>query len=153
MTDNRTNTQNNSSENKDTSAPNANHQPTPTKTVTPNNLPTERKNSNSSVKDTKGSKPQVKKVVVVIAGHNYNIFCPVHEEAELRSAVFYINNFVLDTKREAPNLGQESLLLLSCLNLYEKINTQQKADETHRHETEQAVALLSKIMKDAQSIL
>ena len=66
---------------------------------------------------------QVKKVDIVIAGVTYPIYCPIHEQEELLSAVSYINNYALDLRREAPSLSQESLLVLCCLNLYEKILT------------------------------
>ena len=97
--------------------------------------------------------PAMKKVDIVIAGVTYQIYCPVNEEEELRSAVYYINNFVLDIKQDAPNLPQENLLVLCCLNLFEKINSQQKNDENRRYEAEKAALLLNKIVLDAQSIL
>lgn len=169
MTNNRTDTksaetpsttpQNNQSHNnqsqaqpKKTSEPNANAQASQTQTATPN-LIAEPKTTNVSVKSTEAQKLQMKKVDIFIAGVTYQIYCPINEEEELRSAVYYINNFVLDIKKEAPNLGQENLLVLCCLNLYEKIHSQTKTDETHRQKTEQSVALLNKIMQDAQSIL
>ncbi|AMN50378.1 MULTISPECIES: cell division protein ZapA [unclassified Psychrobacter] len=108
--------------------------------------------SNASTKSA-APEPQMKKVDIVIAGVTYQIYCPVNEEAELRSAVYYINDFLLNIKREAPNLGQENLLVLCCLNLYEKIHAHKKTDNETAQASKQAEALLSKIMKDAQSIL
>lgn len=102
---------------------------------------------------TSAPEPQMKKVDIVIAGITYQIYCPVHEEAELRSAVYYINNFLLDIKKGAPSLSQENLLVLCCLNLYEKIHTQTKASDDAAQASKQAEMLLSKIMKDAQSVL
>ncbi|WP_201527366.1 MULTISPECIES: cell division protein ZapA [Psychrobacter] len=137
---------------KKTSEQNTNAPANQTQTATPN-LVAERKTSDVSKKATEDQKPQMKKVDIVIAGVTYQIYCPINEEEELRSAVYYINNFVLDIKQEAPNLPQENLLVLCCLNLYEKIHSQNKTDADHRHKTEQSVALLNKIMQDAQSIL
>ena len=97
--------------------------------------------------------PQIKKVDIAIAGVTYPIYCPVHEQEELHSAVSYINNYALDLKRDAPSLSQESLLVLCCLNLYEKIHTYQRSDEDRIQGDKQSEALLNKIMKDAQSIL
>ncbi len=97
--------------------------------------------------------PQMKKVDISIAGITYPINCPIHEEEELRSAVYYINNFALDLKTNAPNIAQENLLVLTCLNLYEQINIHKKADNDKRQGSKQAEALLNKVMSDAQSIL
>lgn len=97
--------------------------------------------------------PQIKKVDIAIAGVTYPIYCPVHEQEELHSAVSYINNYALDLKRDAPSLSQESLLVLCCLNLYEKIHTYQRSDEDRIQGDKQSEALLNKIMKDAHSIL
>ncbi|WP_201596202.1 cell division protein ZapA [Psychrobacter vallis] len=107
--------------------------------------------SNSKV--TKAPEPQIKKVDIAIAGVTYPIFCPVHEQEELRSAVSYINNYALDLKRDAPSLSQESLLVLCCLDLYEKIHTNQRNDEDRLQQDKQSEALLNKIMKDAHSVL
>ena len=96
---------------------------------------------------------QVKKVDIVIAGVTYPIYCPIHEQEELLSAVSYINNYALDLRREAPSLSQESLLVLCCLNLYEKIHANQRSEEDRLQQDRQSEALLNKIMKDAQSIL
>ncbi|WP_298908797.1 cell division protein ZapA [uncultured Psychrobacter sp.] len=97
--------------------------------------------------------PQIKKVDVAIAGVTYPIYCPVHEQEELHSAVSYINNYALDLKRDAPSLSQENLLVLCCLNLYEKIHANQRSEEDRLQQSKQSEALLNKIMKDAHSIL
>lgn len=104
-------------------------------------------------KTNSAPEPQIKKVDIAIAGVTYPIYCPVHEQEELHSAVSYINNYALDLKRDAPSLSQESLLVLCCLNLYEKIHTYQRSDEDRIQGDKQSEALLNKIMKDAQSIL
>ena len=104
-------------------------------------------------KTNSAPEPQVKKVDIAIAGVTYPIYCPVHEQEELHSAVSYINNYALDLKRDAPSLSQESLLVLCCLNLYEKIHTYQRSDEDRIQGDKQSEALLNKIMKDAQAIL
>lgn len=125
------------------------------KPVQPTNAERKIANPNTATTATaaKVPEPQIKKVDIVIAGVTYQIYCPIHEEEELRSAVYYINNFALDIKRKAPSLSQENMLVLSCLNLYEKISAYKKADENQHHKSEQADALLNKIMHDAKSIL
>ena len=107
----------------------------------------------SNTKTPKAPEPQIKKVDIAIAGVTYPIFCPVHEQEELLSAVSYINNYALDLKRDAPSLSQESILVLCCLNLYEKIDANKRSEEDRLQQNKQSEALLNKIMKDAQSIL
>ena len=130
----------------------------------PNNSNTQNSNSNSNktnnstvnssaAKPISTPEPQIKKVDVAIAGVTYPIYCPVHEQEELHSAVSYINNYALDLKRDAPSLSQESLLVLCCLNLYEKIHTNQRNEEDRLQQSKQSEALINKIMKDAHSIL
>ena len=102
---------------------------------------------------TRPAEPQIKKVDISIAGITYPIYCPVHEEEELRAAVFYINDYVLDLRRNAPSLSQESLLLLCCLNLHEKIQTNKRDEEDRSQQYKQSVALLNKVIQDAHSIL
>ena len=103
---------------------------------------------------TKTAKPDAtKKVNIVIAGKNYPINCPANEEDELRRAVYYINNFVLGIKQDAPHLNQENLLVLCCLNLYEQINAHQESSNSQRQLSQEADALLNKIIKEAQSIV
>lgn len=109
--------------------------------------------SQPSSKVNKAAEPQIKKVDVAIAGVTYPIYCPVHEQEELLSAVSYINNYALDLKKDAPSLSQESLLVLCCLNLYEKIHANQRSDEDRQQQDQKSDLLLNKIMKDAQSIL
>ena len=102
---------------------------------------------------TRPTEPQIKKVDISIAGITYPIYCPVHEEEELRAAVFYINDYVLDLRRNSPSLSQESLLLLCCLNLHEKIQTNKRDEEDRSQQYKQSVALLNKVIQDAHSIL
>ena len=106
-----------------------------------------------NTKVNKPAEPQIKKVDIAIAGVTYPIYCPVHEQEELRSAVSYINNYALDLRRDAPSLSQENLLVLCCLNLYERIHDSQRNDEDRQQQDKKSEALLNKIMKDAQSIL
>lgn len=137
---NNSNTQNNNANNNLNS--NANSNKTTNSTV-----------SSSAAKPESAPEPQIKKVDVAIAGVTYPIFCPVHEQEELHAAVSYINDFALKLRKEAPGLSQENLLVLSCLNLYEKIQTYERNEEDRLQQSKQSDALLNKIMKDAHSIL
>jgi len=137
---NNSNTQNNNANNNLNS--NANSNKTTNSTV-----------SSSAAKPESAPEPQIKKVDVAIAGVTYPIFCPVHEQEELHAAVSYINDFALKLRKEAPGLSQENLLVLSCLNLYEKIQIHERNEEDRLQQSKQSEALLKKIMKDAHSIL
>lgn len=109
--------------------------------------------SSTATKVHSAPEPQIKKVDIAIAGVTYPIYCPVHEQEELRAAVSYINDFALKLRRDAPSLSQENLLVLTCLNLYEKIQTHERNEEDRLQQSKQSEALLNKIMKDAHSIL
>lgn len=147
----------------DTAKKSANHKP--------NNQPSNQASSqkNNTAKDKKPAEPKVsnqaaqtsvakeatpppamKMVDIVIAGVTYNIYCPVDEEAELHTAVAHINKFALNLKKDLPNLSQENLLLLCCLNLYEKSS---HGKNNSNHDSKQNEALLKKIIHDAQAIL
>lgn len=140
---------------KNTQAPNApvTSVPVPAQKTTPAASNISSAMAQSNTKTPKAPEPQIKKVDIAIAGVTYPIFCPVHEQEELLSAVSYINNYALDLKRDAPSLSQESILVLCCLNLYEKIHANQRSDEDRLQKDKQSEALLNKIMKDAHSIL
>jgi cell division protein ZapA len=109
--------------------------------------------SSAAAKVNSVPEPQIKKVDIAIAGVTYPIYCPVHEQEELSTAVSYINDYALNLKRDAPSLSQESLLVLCCLNLYEKIQTYERNEEDRGQQDKQSMALLNKVMQDAHSIL
>lgn len=166
MTDDRANpvdSQNKNTQSKDNQTQNTQAQKAmPNNSNTQNNSANNTANSNKTNNSTVNSsaakpistpEPQIKKVDVAIAGVTYPIYCPVHEQEELHSAVSYINNYALDLKRDAPSLSQESLLVLCCLNLYEKIHANQRNEEDRLQQSKQSEALINKIMKDAHSIL
>lgn len=171
MTDDRANpvdSQNKNTQSAVTESINNQAQNTQVQKAMPNNSNTQNSNSNNTANNNKTNnstvnssaakpistpEPQIKKVDVAIAGVTYPIYCPVHEQEELHSAVSYINNYALDLKRDAPSLSQESLLVLCCLNLYEKIHANQRNEEDRLQQSKQSEALINKIMKDAHSIL
>ena len=171
MTDDRANpvdSQNKNTQSTVTESKNNQTQNTQVQKAMPNNSNTQNNNANSNANSNKTNnstvnssaakpvstpEPQIKKVDVAIAGVTYPIYCPVHEQEELHSAVSYINNYALDLKRDAPSLNQESLLVLCCLNLYEKIHANQRNEEDRLQQSKQSEALINKIMKDAHSIL
>lgn len=103
--------------------------------------------------DQQPEQPQLKRVSIVIAGVTYAVMCPVHEEEDLRAAVYYINNFAMDIKNSAPSISQENLLVLACLNLFEKMNSQEKSASNDKNSNQQAQTLLNKIISDAKTML
>lgn len=167
MTDDRANpvdSQNKNTQSTVTESKNNQAQNTQVQKAMPNNSNTQNNSANNTANSNKTNnssaakpvsipEPQIKKVDVAIAGVTYPIYCPVHEQEELHSAVSYINNYALDLKRDAPSLSQESLLVLCCLNLYEKIHANQRNEEDRLQQSKQSEALINKIMKDAHSIL
>ncbi len=118
-----------------------------------NSMLSKNESSNKQKVVSKAPEPQVKKLDIVIAGATYAIYCPADEEAELRSAESYLNTFASNIKKEAPNLNQENLLVLSCLNLYEQINANKVADVEQQQQQQQNEHLLNKIIQEAQSVL
>lgn len=155
MTDNRTDSQPNTTKTQGGQAAMPKAQ-TPTKTPnsqTTAQSPASAESTAANTQTKKSAEPQIRKVDIAIAGVTYPIFCPAHEEEELQSAVYHINEFAMGLKKEAPRLSQENLLVLCCLNLYEKIHNNQKQDNERVQQDQQTAALLNKIMKDAQSIL
>ena len=147
---------NSNTDSSNTNSNNANSASTNSESANSTNTNNSTVNSSAArpaAKPTSTPEPQIKKVDVAIAGVTYPIYCPVHEQEELHSAVSYINNYALDLKRDAPSLSQESLLVLCCLNLYEKIHANQRSEEDRLQQSKQSEALLNKIMKDAHSIL
>lgn len=62
----------------------------------------------------------VKKVDIFINARTYTINCPANEQPALERASSYINQFIQDIRRQAPQLPQEELLVLCALTLYEK---------------------------------
>lgn len=155
MTDNRTDSQPNTSKTQGGQAATPKAQ-TPAKTTnsqTAAQSPASDESTAANTQTKKSAEPQIRKVDIAIAGVTYPIFCPAHEEEELQTAVYHINEFAMGLKKDAPRLSQENLLVLCCLNLYEKIHHNQKQDNERVQQDQQTAALLNKIMKDAQSIL
>lgn len=97
--------------------------------------------------------PQFKKVAIAIAGKTYYVNCPTSEEEALRTSVSYINTFALDLKSDMPRIGQEDLLVLCCLNLYEKLQEQKASNNSERLVSQEADSLLEKIIKDAKAMI
>lgn len=89
----------------------------------------------------------VKKVDIFINGRTYTINCPESEQPALERASSFINNFIQDIRRQAPQLPQEELLVLCALTLYEKAE-QLQALQQHNEQAEDLVNdLLNQIQR------
>jgi cell division protein ZapA len=84
----------------------------------------------------------IKQVDLFINGRSYAINCPVDEEPALARAGEYINQFIQDIRRQAPQLPQEELLVLCALTLFEKA---EKLDQLQTQHTE-ANALVTEML-------
>lgn len=90
----------------------------------------------------------IKKVDVFINGRTYVINCPSDEEPALERASSYINNFIQEIRKQAPQLPQEEMLVLCALNLYEKAE-QLKSLQQHN---EQAETLISDMLNQVNTL-
>lgn len=86
----------------------------------------------------------VKKVDILINGRSYSINCPESEEPALQRAANYVNQFIKDVRRQAPQLPQEELLVLCALTLFEKSENLQRYQDNES----QAKQLVDKMLED-----
>lgn len=86
----------------------------------------------------------MKKVDILINGRSYTINCPASEEPALQRATSYINQFIKDVRRQAPQLPQEELLVLCALTLFEN---SEKLQRYQQNET-QAQEMLDNMLQD-----
>ena len=94
--------------------------------------------------------PEITAVDIQILNKNYTINCPAGEEAELLDASNFINTFIEDLRSQAPQLGHENLLVLCCLNLYEKLQRANSETSDSEASIEQANQLLDQMIQDMQ---
>lgn len=87
---------------------------------------------------------------ITILGEQYTINCPVGEEDELSEATVYINEFVNEIREAAPQLSAKNLLVLSCLNLYDKMQKATSAAAVDSETLQQANHLIDQMIEDMQ---
>lgn len=99
--------------------------------------------------------PDVKTVHISIAGTPHRLVCPNDQVQALENAANKINEKIRDIrraiKRKHPN--NEELLVLTCLDLYDQVQTLTQQIQTHTQQTNQAIALIEKINKDARAVI
>lgn len=90
-----------------------------------------------------------KKIDIFINGHSYGINCPASEEDNLKRAATYIQKFIQDIRKHAPNIAQDELLVLCALSLFEKSeNLQQHIDQEL-----QAKTLVEEMLNDTKKMI
>lgn len=104
---------------------------------------------------TTKSEIAVKPVDISIAGTPHRIVCPVDEVGNLENAAKFINEKIRDIRHgsKGGNPNNESLLVLTCLELYDQIQLLKNEKYQYSMENERARTLLEKILKDARSVL
>ncbi|WP_296206324.1 cell division protein ZapA [Psychrobacter sp. UBA3962] len=96
------------------------------------------------------AEPEYAAVDISILEKSYTINCPVGEEHELFAASDFINNFIEDLRAQAPHLPHENLLVLCCLNLYEKLQQSKNIATANEQSIEQANQLIEQMIQDMQ---
>ena len=96
------------------------------------------------------NQPEFDAIDISILDKNYTINCPVGEEQELFAASDFINNFIEDLRAQAPQLPHENLLVLCCLNLYEKLQQSKNHAVANEQSIEQANQLIEQMIQDMQ---
>ncbi|EGK09476.1 cell division protein ZapA [Psychrobacter sanguinis] len=96
--------------------------------------------------------PEFATVNISILSKDYTINCPVGEEYELFEASDFINNFIEDLRSQAPHLPHENLLVLCCLNLYEKLQQSKNAAAEVEKGMDQANQLIARMIEDMQLV-
>nr|WP_241879737.1 cell division protein ZapA [Psychrobacter sp. PraFG1]UNK06585.1 cell division protein ZapA [Psychrobacter sp. PraFG1] len=66
------------------------------------------------------------------------------------SASQFINSFIQDLQANAPQLPQENLLVLCCLNLYEKMQQAKLQAAANESDIAQANELLEHMIREMQ---
>ena len=90
----------------------------------------------------------LKKVDIFINGRTYTVNCPSDEQPALERASSFINNFIQDIRRQAPQLPQEELLVLCALTLYEKTEQLQALQQSN----EEANALIDTMLTQVKNL-
>lgn len=97
----------------------------------------------------------IKTVRIIIANKSYDLVCPNDQIQALENAANKINEKIRDIrhtiKKKCPS--NEELLVLTCLDLYDQVQTLTQQIQTHTQQTNQAIALIEKINKDARAVI
>ncbi len=105
--------------------------------------------------DANKTKPAFVKVDISIAGTPHRITCPADDVHTLKDNSDAINAALRDIRRHVhgKNPTNEELLVLHCLDLYDRLADLESQKTALLAETAQATTLLEKLIKDASAIL
>lgn len=116
---------------------------------------THQTQNNDLNESTPKHRTESKPVHLSIAGTPHRIICPINEVKSLELAAEKLNEQIREIRQEIKGKTptNEELLVLVCLDLYDQVQSLTQDIQRHKHENNQAVALIDKINKDAQSVL
>ncbi|MCL1623306.1 cell division protein ZapA [Moraxella sp. Tifton1] len=102
---------------------------------------------------TNNTKPQ--SVHISIAGTPHRIICPSDRVKSLEITADKLNEKIRQIRQESKGkiLNNEELLVLVCLDLYDQVQELSADIHTKEQSANQAIVLIEKINKDAQSVL
>lgn len=103
---------------------------------------------------TKESQKTVR-VDISLSGTPHSISCPSDKVSDLKKHTEALNTTLRQMRREiqGKNPTNEELLLLHCLELYDKMRILQMQLQDNRIEYERSVALIDKLLKNTQAVL
>ncbi|WP_066804903.1 cell division protein ZapA [Moraxella oblonga] len=96
-----------------------------------------------------------KAVDISISGTPHRIVCPADEVQNLENAAKFINDKIREIRHniKGKNPNNEELLVLTCLELYDQVQTLRDDKQHYVIEKERAKTLIDKMIKDARSVL
>lgn len=96
-----------------------------------------------------------KAVDISISGTPHRIVCPADEVQNLENAAKFINDKIREIRHsiKGKNPNNEELLVLTCLELYDQVQSLRGERQHYLIEKERAKTLVDKMMKDARSVL
>lgn len=104
---------------------------------------------------TEAPRSIAKAVDISISGTPHRIVCPADEVQNLENAAKFINDKIREIRHniKGKNPNNEELLVLTCLELYDQVQTLRDDKQHYVIEKERAKTLIDKMIKDARSVL
>lgn len=111
--------------------------------------PKQDKSVTSETVVSKKTKPDVAPVDISIAGTHHRIVCPTDEVHHLETAVAYINDKIRSIRQEIKGKipTNEELLVLTCLEMYDQLQTLKDDEEYYTNERDEALVLIDGMLK------
>lgn len=101
------------------------------------------------------NKPMFKSVDVSIAGTPHRITCPSNEVDNLEVACQWINDKIREIRNvfKSKSPSNEELLVLTCLELYDQVQTLKLNNNQYKHGEAEAKELIDKMIADIRTSL